>query len=132
MGRLVAFISLLFALLLTGAGIAGTAAPLSTQELRQVISSGKKSTIVFFQNPQGAPCMAQKEILQKLHKARKGNFNISNVSTMNPADERAFYEYGIRGLPSLVLVDKNGNISRVFPPGIQDAETLASALDGLK
>jgi thioredoxin-like negative regulator of GroEL len=133
MRRVLSIISLLA--VLAGAGMAGagtTAAPLSTPELKQVIGSGKKSTIVFFQNPQGGPCMAQKEILEKLHKERKGSFNIANVSTMKPEDERAFYEYGIRGLPSLILVDKSGNISRVFPPGIQTAETLAPALDGLK
>lgn len=133
MGRIIAFVSLLAVLLTAGMASAGsTAAPLSTVELKQVIGSGKQNTIVFFQNPQGGPCRAQKEILEKLHKARKGNFNIANVSTMKESDQRAFYEYGIRNLPSLILVDKNGNISRVFPPGIQDAETLATALDGVQ
>jgi thioredoxin-like negative regulator of GroEL len=134
MGRITAFL-LLLAVMLAGAQMSGagsTAAPLSTVELKQVIGSGKKSTIVFFQNPQGGPCRAQKEILEKLHEERKGNFNIANVSTMKEADQRAFYEYGIRNLPSLVLVDKNGYISRVFPPGIQTAEVLTTALDGVK
>ena len=133
MRRIIAIMSLL-AVLLAGAGMAsaGAAAPLSTPELKQVIGSGKKSTIVFFQNPQGGPCRAQKEILEKLQKDRKSNYNIANVSTMKESDQKAFYEYGIRNLPSLILVDKSGNISRVFPPGIQTAETLAPALDGLK
>jgi len=111
---------------------AATAAPKSTPELQQAIGAGKKNTIVFFQNPQGGPCREQKGILEKLHKDRKGGFNIANVSTMKEADQRAFYEYGIRNLPSLVLVDKSGNISRVFPPGIQTYEALAVALDGVK
>jgi thioredoxin-related protein len=51
---------------------------------------------------------------------------------MDQNDQKAFYDYGVRSLPSLVLVDKNGKIGRVFPPGIQSADTLASALDGLK
>jgi thioredoxin-like negative regulator of GroEL len=134
MGRIIAF-ALLLTVLLAGADMTSagsTAAPLSTVELKQIIGSGKKSTIVFFQNPMGGPCKAQKEILEKLHKERKGNFNIAYVSTMKEADQRAFYEYGIRNLPSLVLVDISGNISRVFPPGIQAAETLAAALDGVK
>jgi thioredoxin-like negative regulator of GroEL len=133
MNRIIAIIFSLVLLASAGQASAGSiAAPLSTPELKQVIGSKKQSTIVFFQNPQGGPCRAQKGILEKLHKERKGNFNIANVSTMNPADERAFYEYGIRGLPSLILVDKNGNISRVFPPGIQTAEALSAALDGIK
>jgi len=130
------FVVTLFALLLTSAatqaGAGDAAAPLSTPELRQVIGSGKKCTIVFFQNPQGGPCRAQKEILLKLQQDRKGNFNVANVSTLKQEDQQAFYDYGIRSLPSLVLVDKGGKISRVFPPGIQSAEILGPALDGLK
>ena len=131
MGRIVVFLALIATLLTTGLALAADqAAPLSTAELKQVIGSGKKSTIVFFQNPMGGPCRAQKEILQKLQQDRKNNFNIANVSTMKPEDQKAFYDYGIRNLPMLVLVDKKGNISRVFPPGIQSYEALAAALDG--
>jgi thioredoxin-like negative regulator of GroEL len=120
-------------LLATSLASAGsTAAPQSTPELKQVLGEGKKNTIVFFQNPMGGPCRAQNEILQKLLKDRKGNFNIAPVSTMKEGDRQAFYDYGVRNLPSLVLVDKSGNISRVFAPGIQSYEALAAALDGLK
>ena len=51
---------------------------------------------------------------------------------MKQEDQKAFYDYGVRSLPSLVLVDKSGKIARVFAPGIQTIETLTSALDGLK
>jgi thiol-disulfide isomerase/thioredoxin len=106
-------------------------APLSTPELKQAFASGKK-TVVFFQNPAGGPCKAQNEILQKLHKDKGSNFNIAAVSAMKPEDQKAFYDYGIRNLPSLVLVDSKGRISRVFPPGIQSYETLTKALDSIK
>ena len=133
MGRILVLLSLIATLLTTGQALAGDqAAPLSTPELKQVIGSGKKSTLVFFQNPQGGPCRAQKEVLQKLQQDRKNNFNIANVSTMKPEDQKAFYDYGIRNLPMLVLVNKQGNISRVFPPGIQSYEALTTALDGLR
>ena len=133
MNRVLVYLSLIATLLITGSAMAGDqAAPLSTPELKQVIGSGKKSTLVFFQNPMGGPCRAQKEILQMLQHDRKNNFNIANVSTMNPEDQKAFYDYGIRNLPMLVLVDKHGKISRVFPPGIQSAEALAAALDGVR
>ena len=121
--------------LLATAGIAlagDTPAPLSTPELKQTIGSNGKATLVFFQNPYGRPCKAQKETLDKLLQDRKGNFNIVSVNAMNQNDQKAFYDYGVRSLPSLVLVDKNGRIGRVFPPGIQSSETLTSALDGLK
>jgi len=126
---------LLIAGMLLVAGMAAAenpAAPLSTPELRKIIGSGKKNTIVFFQNPMGGPCMAQKEVLEKLQQDRKRNFNIANVSTMKQEDHKAFYEYGIRNLPSLILVDKAGKIARVFAPGIQTYEALAAALDGVR
>jgi len=108
------------------------AAPLSTPELKQTIGTNGKPTLIFFQNPNGGPCKAQKGILDKLMKDRKGSFNIASVNAMNQNDQKAFYDYGVRSLPTLVLVDKNGKIARVFPPGIQNGETLSSAMDGAK
>ncbi len=110
----------------------GMTAPTNTPELKRVIGANSKATLIFFQNPNGGPCKIQKEVLDKLKSDRKGNFNIAVVSTTRQEDQRAFYDYGIRSLPSLVLVDKNGKIARVFAPGIQNAETLTTALDGLK
>jgi thioredoxin-like negative regulator of GroEL len=111
---------------------AAATAPLSTPELKQTIGAGGKATLVFFQNPYGGPCKAQKGILDKLLQDRKGSFNIAGVNAMNQNDQKAFYDYGVRSLPSLVLVDKAGKISKVFPPGIQNQETLTAALDGVK
>jgi len=106
-------------------------APKSTPELMQAIGAGKK-TIVFFLNPQGGPCRTQNEIVQKLQKDRKANFTVAYVSTMNPGDQKAFYEYGVRNLPQLVLVDSKGKIAQFFPPGIQSYQALSTALDGTK
>ena len=119
-------------LLTTGIAMAGVSAPLSTPELKQTIGTNGKATLVFFQNPNGGPCKAQKVVLDKLQQSRKNGFNIVGVNAMNQNDQKAFYDYGVRSLPSLVLVDKSGKVSRVFPPGIQSIETLTSALDGLK
>jgi thioredoxin 1 len=127
-------VSIALFIMLAVAGPAAAAnpeAPKSTPELKQAIGAGKK-TIVFFLNPQGGPCRAQNEIVQKLQKDRKANFNVAYVSTMNPADQKAFYDYGVRNLPQLVLVDSKGKIAQFFPPGIQSYETLAVTLDGTK
>ena len=133
MKRMTLFLALATALLTAVPAIAGdVAAPLSTPELRQAIGAGKKTTVVFFLNPYGGPCKAQNEILQRLLKDRKHNFAVAYVSALEQQNRQAFYDYGIRGLPSLVLVDRNGRISRVFPPGIQSYETLAAALDGAR
>jgi len=128
------FVSLVVALLIAvaiQAGADNAAAPLSTPELRQMLSSGKQ-TLVFFLNPNGGPCKSQNEILLKLLKDRKNNFNVAYVSAMIPENQKAFYDYGVRSLPSIVLVDQAGKISRVFPPGIQTYDALAAALDKVK
>ncbi len=116
---------------LQGVAVAGPAASRSTAELQKSIAAGKK-TIVFFQNPMGGPCRAQNEIIQKLLKDRKNNFTVAYVSTMKPEDQRAFYDYGVRSLPTVVLVDKQGTIATFFPPGIQSYQTLSAALDAIK
>jgi thioredoxin 1 len=132
MRRVLVSIALFIMLAVAGLAAAATPeAPKSTPELKQAIGAGKK-TIVFFLNPQGGPCRAQNEIVQKLQKDRKANFNVAYVSTMNPADQKAFYDYGVRNLPQLVLVDSKGKIAQFFPPGIQSYETLAVTLDGTK
>ena len=51
---------------------------------------------------------------------------------MKQEDQKGFYEYGVRSLPTLVLVDKSGKVRKFFPPGIQSYETLVAALDGIK
>jgi len=132
MRKTILLIGIIVALLAAGLAVAANQdAPKSTPELKQALSAGKK-TIVFFLNPQGGPCKAQNEIVQKLQKDRKTNFNVAYVSTMNPADQKAFYEYGVRNLPQLVLVDSKGKIAQFFPPGIQSYQALSTALDGTK
>ena len=111
---------------------ANPTAPLSTPELKNTIASKGKPTLIFFQNPNGGPCKAQKVVLDTLIVQRKGSFNIANVNAMNQSDQKAFNDYGVRSLPSLVLVDRAGKINRIFPPGIQNSEAISSALDGLK
>ncbi len=133
MKRIVMFLALAAVMPATAAvWAADVAAPLSTPELKQMIGAGKKTTVVFFLNPNGGPCRAQNEILQKLSNERKGSFNIAYVSALQEENRQAFYDYGVRSLPSLVIVGRNGKISRVFPPGIQSYEALAAALDGAK
>jgi thioredoxin 1 len=107
------------------------AAPLSTPEIKQSINSGQK-TVIFFLNPYGRPCQAQNEILTRLQKDKKNNFNIAYVSAEKQENKQAFYDYGVRGLPTLVLVDSSGRIGRMFPPGIQPYDALVAALDGIK
>ncbi|MDD2271077.1 MAG: thioredoxin family protein [Desulfuromonadaceae bacterium] len=130
--RLTAIITAVLMATATLALAAGPSAPLSTPTLKQTIATNGKPTLIFFENPNGGPCRMQKAMLDLLAEKRKGTFNIASVSTLERNDQRGFYDYGVRSLPMLVLVDKAGKISKVFPPGIQSIESIASALDGLK
>ncbi|MBN2654993.1 MAG: thioredoxin family protein [Nitrospirae bacterium] len=103
-------------------------APLSTTEIQQAVKSGKK-TVIFFINPSGYPCRIQDEILQKLHTDKKEIFNIVPVVTMNHDHQKAFYDYGIRSIPAIVLLDSKGGIAKHFPPGIQPYDIIAQELD---
>ena len=127
---------ILFLTLIASLGLAGCEsksgaqlAPLSTPELQQAIGAGGKPTLVFFLNPQGGPCQQQNGILEQLYKERGGNFNVAYVNALKPENEKAFYDYGVRNLPSMVLVDSKGKIARVFAPGIQSPDTVAAALN---
>ena len=132
MRKIVAALLFTAGFMVAGGAFAADTAPLSTPELKQTIGAGKKNTVVFFINPQGGPCRAQKEILEKLLKDRKGNFNIAFVDATRQENQRAFYDYGVRSLPTVVVVDAKGKIVKYFPPGIQTYDILAKTLDGIK
>ena len=124
-------VTLIMLITAAATGFASPSAPQSTPDIRKHVTSGKK-TIIFFLNPFGLPCKKQGEILTALQKDRKNGFNIAYVGTDKEENRQAFYDYGVRSLPLVVLVDSKGMISKVFPPGIQPYETLAAALDGAK
>ena len=84
--------------------------------------------ILFFMNPNGRPCQMQLEILDGMKEKLKGLATIKYVKTTEQADQALFYDYGIRGLPSLVVLDKTGKEFKRFTPGIQDEKTIMSAL----
>jgi len=52
------------------------------------------------------------------------------VKTTNPEDRDSFYKYGIRGLPSMIILDESGDVSYRFSPGIQSSERILKALKG--
>ena len=106
-------------------------APISTPAIRQAIESDK-NTVIFFLDPNSAQCQSQDAILRKLHSDLIGRFNLIYVSSTSKVDARAFNEYGIEGLPSLVLVYSNGKIAFQFPPGIQSYDKVAMALAAIR
>ncbi len=91
---------------------------------------GPDKELLFFMNPNGHPCQMQLAILDGMKDKLASLAIIKYVKTTDQADQYAFSQYGIRGLPSLIILDKNGKELKRFTPGIQDEKTILSALNG--
>jgi thioredoxin 1 len=89
-------------------------------------------TILFFMNPNGRPCQMQNSILTEIKDDLIGRADVRSIKTTEPGDRDLFMKYGIRGLPSLIIIDNNGKEIIRFPPGIQDKETILDALNPQK
>ena len=87
-----------------------------------------KATLVFFINPAGRPCQMQDQILLESKGQWEPLATLRYARTDTPADRDLFYRYGVRALPSLILVDPDGKELKRFSPGIQQAETVVSGI----
>jgi thioredoxin 1 len=85
--------------------------------------------LMFFINPNGRPCQMQISIADNMKDKLSGKATIVYIKTTEPADEGKFYQYGIRGLPSLIIADKNGKEIKRLPPGVKDEQTILNALN---
>jgi hypothetical protein len=87
-----------------------------------------KKQLLFFMNPNGRPCQMQNEIIQKMGAGLTDVATVKYIKTTNRDDYPTFRTYGIRGLPSLIILDDNGKEYKRFTPGVQSAETILAAL----
>jgi len=83
-------------------------------------------TLMFFMNPNGRPCQIQDQLLMQASEAIGQKATIQYIKTTVPNDRALFYDFGIRSLPAIVIVDKNGTVVTRFPPGIQQPEVILS------
>jgi thioredoxin 1 len=86
--------------------------------------AGKLPRLVFFMNPNGAPCQMQDRILREMAPELRTRAEVVYYRTTEPADLAQFGRYGIRSLPALVLTDGSGREIRRATPGIQWPEQL--------
>jgi len=96
------------------------------------VSTPPEKRILFFMNPNGHPCQMQLSILDGMKDKLQGLAAITYIKTTEAADQQTFYTYGIRGLPSLIILDGSGKEIKRFTPGIQDEENILAALNGQK
>lgn len=88
--------------------------------------------LLFFLDPNGGPCMMQGRILASMEEDLRGQATIREIRTTIPEDRPLFGQFGIRGLPSLILVDGGGKEIRRLPPGVKSAEEIRFLLNELK
>jgi thioredoxin 1 len=90
----------------------------------------QRAQLVFFMNPNGAPCQQQDRILQDMSGELRGKVEVVYYKTTTPADIARFQQYGIRALPTLMLVDASGKEIRRATPGIQSAAQVRQLVGG--
>jgi thioredoxin 1 len=88
--------------------------------------------ILFFMNPNGRPCQMQDGIIKAMGESLSGKATVKYYKTTQRDDYAAFGTYGIRGLPSLIILDEKGKEVKRFTPGIHDAATILKALKSEK
>lgn len=85
--------------------------------------------LVFFMNPNGAPCQMQDQVLQGMATELKGKATVVYYKTTVPNDIAMFQQYGIRSLPQLIVTDASGKETRRATPGIQSAAAVRQLLN---
>jgi thioredoxin 1 len=80
--------------------------------------------LVFFMNPNGAPCQLQDQLIRGMAPELTGKITVVYLRTTVPAEIPFFERYGVRSLPQLLLVDGAGRELRRATPGIQQPEAI--------
>ncbi len=104
------------------------------EKVVQVASSEvkqNKGTLLFFLNPNGYPCQQQDKIIKQSMPTISGMADVNYIATTDAMSRFTFNRYGVRRLPSLILLDANGDISKSFPPGIRSKDEILTALKSL-
>jgi len=96
------------------------------------LKNAPEKVLMFFMNPSGGPCQRQLAILDGISDTLAPLARIVYVKTTIDEDLPKFRQYGIRGLPLLIITDTTGRESHRFPPGIQSSETVLKELKKIK
>ncbi len=86
-------------------------------------------TLLFFLNPSGRPCQMQDQIIRQLGTELTSRVDLRYVSIDDPSSRALMGSYGIRALPTLILVDSSGSELHRFPAGIRDGAAILAALE---
>lgn len=100
-----------------------------TKDNNAKVAATPDKQIYFFMNPNGRPCQMQLSIMDGMKDKLANKATVKFIKTTVDSDLEEFSKYGIRGLPSLIILDKNGKVLKRFSPGIQDENTILNALN---
>ncbi|KIH77721.1 thioredoxin 1 [Geoalkalibacter ferrihydriticus] len=84
--------------------------------------------LVFFLDPTGGPCIMQAQILDGMGAELDGRVALRYVQTTVPEDRPFFGQYGIRGLPALLLADASGRELGRLAPGVKSAGEIRNLI----
>jgi len=119
-------ILIVIAILLITVFIAGCSSDTSSTES----TSNGKPTLLFFLLPSGGPCKAQDKILkEEVLPKYKDSIETQYIKADDQSSQNTFYEYGVRSIPLIIILDKDGKTSKRFTPGIQDSKYIIEELD---
>ena len=113
----------------TPTAAAGEPEPAADPVAEPTAAPAHDRTLLFFLNPKGRPCQLQDQILTEMGAGLNDKVTLQYVSVADPLSKPALYQYGIRSLPALILVDGEGQELHRFTPGIQPEATILAALD---
>ncbi len=108
------------------AGSASGTADIAATSATNAAAPSRK--LLFFMNPYGYPCQTQDGILHGVADSLSKVAQLVYYRTTESADMQKFEAYGIRGLPTLVIADRDGRELSRFSPGIQSGEAVLAAL----
>lgn len=101
-------------------------------EIKDQNIQNHESKLLVFINPNGRPCQIQMSILESMKTKLEKVAKVEYVSTTESTDRKLFYKFGIRALPSMIIVDDSENEIERFTPGIHDEVSVMSAFSQLK
>ncbi|MBI3567564.1 MAG: hypothetical protein HY084_05105 [Gemmatimonadetes bacterium] len=111
---------------------AAVAAPVATDAATPAVATSGATApgkqLLFFMNPNGYPCQTQLGILNGVADSLSKVAQVVLIKTTEQADMPKFEAYGIRGLPTLVIADKDGRELSRFTPGVQSGDAVLAAL----
>jgi thioredoxin-related protein len=102
----------------------------STVAQSEVSSTSNKMNVLFFMNPMGSPCQMQDRILNDMGTILTDKAEVTYIKTTEMEKARPmFMKYGIRALPSMIVLNNDGSVRHRFSPGIISSENLSAILN---